>query len=78
MDENARFYAIQIAGELDEQWSGWFGDMHVAVEDRQRKVTILSGCVDQAALRGILNKLWDLNLALLAVNIIDNPGETNP
>jgi hypothetical protein len=26
---------------------------------------------DQAALRGILNKLWDLNLSLLAVEQIE-------
>jgi hypothetical protein len=72
MDENACFYEIRIAGELDEQWSGWFSDMCMAVEDRESKVTVLSGSVDQAALRGILNKLWDLNLVLITVNRADN------
>jgi hypothetical protein len=74
MDDTAYFYEIQVAGELDEQWSDWFSGMQVAVEDRQSKVTILSGRVDQAALRGILNRIWDLNLVLLAVNFIDKAG----
>ncbi len=74
MDDTACFYEIRIAGELDEQWSDWFSGMCVVVEDRQRKVTVLSGRVDQAALRGILNRIWDLNLVLLAVNCIDKTG----
>ena len=36
------------------------------------QVTILSGeIVDQAALRGLLNRLWDLNLVLRSVQQID-------
>jgi hypothetical protein len=45
--------------------------MAVAVEraDDGAAVTVLSGpVVDQAALRGILNTLWDLNLTLISVN----------
>jgi hypothetical protein len=30
-------------------------------------VTALTGLVDQAALRGILNRIWDLNLTVLSV-----------
>ena len=37
-------------------------------------VTALSGPANQAALRWILNKLWDLNLVLISVNLIDEPG----
>jgi len=74
MDDNACFYQICIAGELDEKWSDWFSGMSVAVEAGQKKVTILSGPADQAALRGILNKLWDLNLVLISVNLLDKPG----
>jgi hypothetical protein len=29
--------------------------------------TILTGIVDQVTLRGLLNKLWDLNLTLVSV-----------
>jgi hypothetical protein len=35
-------------------------------------VTTLRGMIkDQAALRGILVKIWDLNLRLIAINIIE-------
>jgi len=37
------------------------------------QVTILSGeVVDQAALRGLLNRLWDLNLVLRSVQQFDS------
>jgi hypothetical protein len=68
MDDSTCFYEIRIEGELDEQWSDWFSGMTVAVEEGPKKRTILSGCADQAALRGILNKLWDLNLILISVD----------
>ena len=67
------WYQIRIDGELDDQWSDWFSDMHMAVVDGPRKKTTLLGCVDQAALRGILNKLWDLNLVLISVTLVDGP-----
>ena len=74
MDDSFCIYRIQIEGELDEQWSDWFSGMTVAVEDGRRKVTTLTGFADQAALRGILNKIWDLNLILISVNPVDKPG----
>jgi len=74
MDESFCYYQIRIEGELDEQWSDWFSGMTVVVEDGRRKVTTLTGDADQAALRGILNKVWDLNLVLISVNLVDKPG----
>jgi hypothetical protein len=63
-------YQITIAGRLDRKWSDWFGNMAVSVAQAPNwgAVTILSGVVaDQATLRGILNKIWDLNLTLVSV-----------
>ena len=74
MDDGSCFYQIRIEGELDEKWSDWFSGMSVAVDDVDKRVTTLTGCTDQAALRGILNKLWDLNLVLISVNPIDQPS----
>jgi len=74
MDEDCSIYQIRIEGELGEQWSDWFSGMTMAVEEGQGKVTTLTGCVDQAALRGILNKLWDLNLVLISINPYDKPS----
>ena len=34
-------------------------------------VTTLSGTFDQAALRGLLSKIWDLNLTVLSVTRVN-------
>jgi hypothetical protein len=68
MDEvPRRFYEVWVVGGLDSQWSNWFEDLTVAVPDDDPGVTVLRGVLDQSALRGVLNRLWDLNLTLVAV-----------
>ena len=62
-------YEIQVQGRLDASWSHWFEGMTIAFRDG---ITTLTGAVsDQAALRGILSKIWDLNLAVVSVNRIE-------
>ena len=64
----AVLYQIRVQGRLDERWSEWFGAVTVTFNEG---VTTLTGPVaDQAALRGMLTEIWDLNLALIAVNQI--------
>jgi hypothetical protein len=68
-----------VQGSVDARWSDWFGGLTLAEEPASGSlpVTMLAGVVpDQAALRGILNKLWDLNLTLLAVERLALPAET--
>jgi hypothetical protein len=63
-------YQIQIEGRLHQQWADWFGGMAVAVEERNDgpPITTLTGRIaDQAALRGVLNQIFDLNLTLISV-----------
>jgi hypothetical protein len=63
-------YQIVVKGELDPNWSDWLNGAVVNVETTPEGmcVTALSGInLDQAALRGILNQMWDLNLELIAV-----------
>ncbi len=63
-------YQIKVQGKLDKDWSDWFRAMTVAFEcaNDGSPVTTLTGPVaDQAALRGILNRIWDLNLTVLSV-----------
>ncbi|MBN1485296.1 MAG: hypothetical protein JXA37_11305 [Chloroflexia bacterium] len=61
-------YEIQVQGELDPSWQQWFSDMAITCSSEQVPTTTLIGSVtDQAALRGILCKLWDLNLTLISV-----------
>jgi hypothetical protein len=63
------FYHITVQGELDAAWQEWFSGMAIAIDqNKDGMVTTLKGSVaDQAALRGILNKLWDLNLTVISV-----------
>jgi hypothetical protein len=58
-------YQIMVEGQLDTSWSGWFSGMTVTFADG---VSTLTGPVaDQSALRGLLSKIWDLNLTMIAV-----------
>ena len=62
-------YQIKVQGNLDDRWSDWFSGLMVTVEGEGENppVSTLTGSLDQAALRGILNKIWDLNLDLISV-----------
>jgi hypothetical protein len=64
-------YQIKVQGKLDARWSDWFSGLKVTVERQSPLVTMLVGVIDQSALRGILNKIWDLNLALISVTPIE-------
>ena len=70
----AWFYQITVEGKIDASWSDWLDGMRTVSrkEADGTLVTILCGSVsDQAALRGLLNRLWDLNLVLRSVQPID-------
>jgi len=69
------FYEIRIEGHLDDQWADWFGGMSITLEEDG--TTLLSGPVtDQPALYGVLRKVRDLGLTLVAVN--RTTGALNP
>lgn len=69
MDSQADTYTIIVDGPLDASWAEWLGGWQVTpAPGRSRPATIVQGSVpDQAALRGILNRLWDLNLSIVSV-----------
>ena len=69
VSDQARMVEIKIKGQLDESWSDWLEGMDVGVDG---SMTTLRGVVlDQAALRGILSKIWDVNLSLISLNTIE-------
>lgn len=63
-------YRIAVPGALDECWSDWAGEMNITIEndDYGQPITILTGSVDQAALLGLLRRLYSLGLPLISVN----------
>ena len=61
-------YQIKIQGDLEEHWTDWFEGMSITSAPGDPPVTTLTGVLrDQAALRGVLYKLWNLNLKLISV-----------
>ncbi len=63
------WYEIRIQGHLDEHWSEWFDGLDITYDIDDN--TVLRGpLVDEAALHGVLIKVRDLALPLLAVNRI--------
>ena len=74
----APVYEIQVGGELDRDWQQWFNGLDItpSAAGEQPPTTILVGPVaDQAALRGMLCRLWDLNLTLISLRRIDTASE---
>jgi len=68
-------YQIQVQGHLSQAWADYLGKMDVSVSSQgEQAVTTLSGQVmDQAALMGLLNGLYDLGFSLLSVEYTANP-----
>jgi hypothetical protein len=63
-------YEIQVQDQLDQEWQQWFDGLAVTLTNAggpQLTTTLVGTVADQAALRGMLCKLWDLNLALVSV-----------
>ena len=62
-------YQIKVPGHLDESWSDWAGGMTITTEsdDDGLPITTLTGTVDQAALQGLLRRLYSLGLPLISV-----------
>ena len=58
---------IWVKGEIDEDWSDWFG--YLTITHTGKGETVLTGPVqDQSELRAILSRLANLGLDLVSVN----------
>ena len=66
-------YEIRVRGRLDENWFGWLDRVTMTFEPEPEGfgVTTLAGNFDQAALRGLVSYLWDMNLTVLGVHAGD-------
>ena len=71
-------YRIKVQGWIGERWAKWFDGMAMTYEgtEEDSPVTVLTGpVVDQAALRSLLTKIWDLNLTLISVTRVTTSAE---
>jgi hypothetical protein len=66
------FYEIEVKGVLDGRWSEWFDGMTLRSDDSSGQTTLSGPVADQAALHGLLSKVRDLGLPLLAVRRLDS------
>lgn len=72
--DRPRVYQIRIRGHLGSQWTAWFENLAITLEENGD--TILTGLVtDQAALHGLLKKIRDLGMALVSVFLVEPPEE---
>jgi hypothetical protein len=64
------YCTIRVKGHLDPAWSEWFDGL--AVTNVERGESVLAGLlVDDTALHGVLAKVRDLGLPLMAVTRTD-------
>jgi hypothetical protein len=67
-------YRIGVQGFLDESWCDRMKGVDIQASNRpdEAPVTLLVGCfIDQAALAGVLNTLYDLGYPLLTVELLE-------
>jgi hypothetical protein len=77
-DPTAPTYQIRLQGHLGPQWADWFEGLTIELQENGE--TLLTGpVVDQPALHGLIKKVRDLGMPLLAVTRVesDPPAKEN-
>jgi hypothetical protein len=66
-------YQIKVLGCLEESWTEWAENIIIKIEyeERESPATILTCTVDQAALLGLLRRLYSLGLPLISVDCLE-------
>ena len=68
-------YQIRNRGHLGPRWTAWFGGLTLTLADNGDTL-LTSPVADQAALHGLLRKVRDLGMPLIAVVRVE-PGEAD-
>ena len=72
--DTAAVYRIEVQGFLDERWSDRMNRVGIRLQDlpNEAPVSVLTGhFIDQTALAGVLNTLYDLGFPLLRVELLE-------
>ncbi len=75
--DGAGRYEIRIKGHLDTRWADWFEGLTLTRE-ASGETRLTGPVVDQAALHGLLRKVRDLGLPLVAVFQVDPTQPNGP
>jgi hypothetical protein len=72
--EASASYRIRVKGHLDNSWSDRLGGMVLTrafTADKQPMTILIGRLIDQAALAGVMNALYNLHLPVFSVELID-------
>jgi hypothetical protein len=65
-DDTPARYQFRVRGALDRRWSDWFAGLTIT-HDADGSTLLAGPLADQAALYGVISRMRDLGLTLLAV-----------
>ena len=65
-------YQIKVPGIVDPHHCDWAGGMEIKIEgdETENPITILTGELDQAALHGLLRRIYSQGLPIISVEWI--------
>jgi hypothetical protein len=70
-------YEIRVRGHLEEKWSDQLGGLQITAtqgSNGKQETIIVGRLIDQAALTGVLNTLYELHLPVVSVQCVDSGG----
>jgi hypothetical protein len=67
---------IRIKETLSKDWSEWFDGLLIT-PDEDGSTILMGTLTDQSALRGVICKLWDLNLTILFFSFVESSSCSN-
>ena len=67
------WYRIRLQGALDSKWSALLQEMGSVTQDDATTV-LLGELLDQAALLGVLNLVYNLGFPILSVEYLETPA----
>ncbi len=74
---HGNLYRIKVRERLDPANTGWFGELTITPQENGE--TLVTGPFpDQAALRGFLDQLWNLNFTVVSVEKVGNGFHQEP
>ena len=70
-------YQVKVAGHLDDHWADWLGG-HTLTRNDDASTTLTIATVDQTQLHGVLGRIRDIGVNLLALHTIDDRPANRP
>ena len=70
-------YRIRVGGHLDDRWSDWLEGL-VIQRQTDGSTELVGSVIDQAALHGVIARIRDLGLPLLAMERVEPMHEDTP